>query len=214
MAPRSVDKEEKALLLIHHATLVFAENGYAATTIDAVAERAGVAKGTIYRYFKGKQELFFAVFDNYMEQYFSALRDQVPGREVSAEKQLREATRKAFELAEAIDELFPLIFEFWAASASSEMRDRFKGLFRILYATFRKFFGEIIRRGIDEGDFDPGLDVESVTAVLVGSMDGLFLQAWFDKNMSPLRAGNAFMDVFIRGLKKHEIKVRHGGSGA
>ncbi len=214
MAPRNIDKKEKALLLIHHATLVFAENGYAATTIDAVAVRAGVAKGTIYQYFRSKQELFFAVFDNYMEQYFSALRDQVPGPQVSAEQQIRDTSRKAFELANEIDELFPLIFEFWAASASSEMRDRFKGLFRMLYGIFRKLFGEMIRRGIDEGDFDPDLDVESITAVLVGSIDGLFLQAWFNKELSPLRAGDAFMDVFIRGLKKHELQVRHGGAGA
>ena len=214
MAPKNVDREEKALLITQFATLVFAEKGYAATTIDAVAERAGVAKGTIYQYFKSKQDLFFAVFDQQLEQYFSALRDQVPGPEVSAETQIRATTSKSFELAEAMHELFPLLFEFWAASASSETRERFAAEFRLLYATFRKFFGDMIRRGIDENEFDPDIDVDSVTAVLVGSLDGLLLQSWFDREISPVKAGEAFMDVFIRGLRAAELKVKYGGASA
>ena len=81
-----------------------------------------------------------------------------------------------------------------------------------------RLLGGIIRRGIEEGEFDANINVESVTAVLVGSFDGLFLQAWFDPNMNPLRAGTAFIDVVIRGLetcgRKDENKTRTGGSYA
>ncbi len=78
MAPRSVDKEEKARQIIAHATIVFAERGYNATTIDAIAERAGIAKGSVYQYFKSKTDLFFAVFEAQTQEYYSAMSDNVP----------------------------------------------------------------------------------------------------------------------------------------
>ena len=41
----------------------FSENGYYGTTMDHLAEKAGVAKGTLYWNFKGKEALLFAVID-------------------------------------------------------------------------------------------------------------------------------------------------------
>ncbi|MGE4157599.1 MAG: TetR/AcrR family transcriptional regulator [Planctomycetota bacterium] len=52
---------------------LFAEKGYSATDVDAVAKQTAVAKGTIYRYFHGKDRLFFATVDRGMR----LLRDQV-----------------------------------------------------------------------------------------------------------------------------------------
>ena len=201
MAPKTVDRSEKAKLIIRHATTVFARTGYNATTIDAIAVRAKIGKGTMYEYFDSKQDLFLAVFDQYMEQFFNELQARTSDSTVSPEQQLREVTRVAFALMEEAEELFPLMFEFWAASTSPEMRDRVMDIFRRVYFTFRELFAGMIRRGIEAGEFDQGVDVNSTTAVLVGSIDGLFLQAWFDKDIDPMMAGTAFMDVLIRGLK-------------
>lgn len=214
MAARIVDREEKAGQIVYHATAVFAKKGYNATTIDDIAERAGIGKGTIYEYFRSKQDLFFAVFDAYMTQYFNSLEAQTPGEQSTAEQQLREATAAAFDLGKEVEQLFPLTFEFWAASASSDMRERIRALFREMYSVLRGFFGAMIRRGIERGEFDANVDVDAVTAVLVGSFDGLFLQAWFDRNMNAAQAGNAFLEVLLRGLKAGAPKTMRGGSHA
>jgi AcrR family transcriptional regulator len=212
MAPKAVDKEEKTRQIINHATFVFAERGYNATTVDAIAERAGISKGSVYQYFKSKSDLFFAVFETQVEEYLSVLSDSVPSAGLTAEEQIRRATSAACAMAATVEDLFPLTFEFWAASASSEFRDRFADIFRRMYAQFRQFFAGIIRRGIEEGEFAAGIDVEATTAVLVGSFDGLFLQSWFDKEMDPIHAGNAFIDVFVRGLRA--VRTKAGGGYA
>jgi len=203
MAARRVDKKKKSNEIVAHATALFTERGYKETTIDAVAGRAGVAKGTIYQYFASKQDLFFGVFDTFTEQYFAEVREQVPEPGVSAEVRLRQAAGAAFKMAAEHQEVLPLTFEFWAASGSSsqEMRELFQTAFREMYAVFRAFFGDIIRDGVERGEFAETADIESITAVLVGSLDGLFLQAWFDDTMDPVKAGDAFLDVFLRGLK-------------
>lgn len=54
-------KEARPTEIIEAATEVFAQNGFAAARLDEVARRAGVAKGTLYRYFETKEDLFRAV---------------------------------------------------------------------------------------------------------------------------------------------------------
>jgi AcrR family transcriptional regulator len=50
-------------LLISIARELFTEHGYAATSIDEIIQRAGVAKGALYHHFSGKDELFRSVYD-------------------------------------------------------------------------------------------------------------------------------------------------------
>jgi AcrR family transcriptional regulator len=62
--PRDADLRQR---LITAATAVFAENGFAGASLDAIGERAGVTKGGVYFHFDGKEELFFAVLDHWRE---------------------------------------------------------------------------------------------------------------------------------------------------
>jgi len=60
---RIIDKEEKRLDIARASIDLFCEKGIAQTTIDEIARSAGVAKGTIYLYFKNKEEIVFAIWD-------------------------------------------------------------------------------------------------------------------------------------------------------
>ena len=195
-----MDKDERARRIIEHATVVFARKGYNATTIDDIAIKAKIAKGSVYQYFKSKQDLFLAVFDSYMQQYLNKIEAHTSEDAGSAAGQIRTAGRACFAMADEAFEFFPLVFEFWAASAAPEMRNRVAGLFRQMYALFREFFGSMIRRGIVRGEFRSDIDVDAVTAVLVGSLDGLFLQAWFDERMEPEKTGMAFLEIMLAGM--------------
>ena len=56
---------------------VFAEKGFAAAKLDEIAKRAGVSKGTLYLYFKDKEELFRAVVRDTVAPNIEAIRDAV-----------------------------------------------------------------------------------------------------------------------------------------
>ena len=64
--------------LIAAATAEFAEGGYAGSTLDGIAARAGVTKGGIYFHFAGKEELFFAVLDHWRDH-----RRRLPNRQAA-----------------------------------------------------------------------------------------------------------------------------------
>lgn len=56
--PHGEERASKKDVIFEQAMRVFAQKGFERTTIDDIAEQAGIAKGTIYYHFKGKNELF------------------------------------------------------------------------------------------------------------------------------------------------------------
>ena len=59
-------QERRRAEILDTATAVFAENGFAAADVQEIADKTGVGKGTIYRYFPSKEELFLAAVDHGM----------------------------------------------------------------------------------------------------------------------------------------------------
>src|SRR3984885_10252778 len=73
--PRRRRKAERAQEIIEAAFAEFSRNGYATTTLDQIAERAGVTKGTIYVYFESKEHLFISM----VREFTKAAYDTVQG---------------------------------------------------------------------------------------------------------------------------------------
>ncbi|MFI6577168.1 TetR/AcrR family transcriptional regulator [Nocardiopsis sp. NPDC050513] len=71
-------REATRLRLFEAAIALISEQGYEATTVDAIAERAGVAKGTVYYNFGGKGELYTALMEWGVTRLADTLRDAVP----------------------------------------------------------------------------------------------------------------------------------------
>src|SRR5579875_853514 len=67
-------REVRTELILNVAEEVFEERGYHETTMDEIAARCGVAKGTLYQHFPGgKDELITALFERHLEQFARAV---------------------------------------------------------------------------------------------------------------------------------------------
>ncbi len=69
--------ESKKQIILDIATRVFSKYGYSKTSLDEVAEEARIAKGTIYYYYKNKQELFLNVVATQAAQFITEIRRQL-----------------------------------------------------------------------------------------------------------------------------------------
>lgn len=76
---RPEQKSQRQEKILNAAFDVFAAHGYEAARIDQVARRAGIAKGTIYLYFRDKKRLFQAVVRNLIPKRFDLLVKTLPG---------------------------------------------------------------------------------------------------------------------------------------
>jgi AcrR family transcriptional regulator len=193
-------REQKKTAILDASARVFARKGYAGTVMKDIAVEAGIGKGTIYEYFPSKEDLFFAVFEWYVDHMDQQAHIQISGLVGSTAEKLYMLTRSMMKAGMETRDIFSLSMEFWAASASSPRRDRFRHAMRDVYVRFRKIFNTLLREGMERGEFHADLPVEAISAVLVGSCDSLFLQMWFDETFDPESTACRFMTTFLRGI--------------
>lgn len=148
--------------LLKAARDLIEEGGYGAASVVAIAERAGVASGTLYRHFESKEELFVEVFRS------------VCDREVRA---MRAAAERMGEGASQVDRLETVLATFaqralrrprlaWALIA--EPVDPLVDAERLAYRErYSALTAEALRAGIEAGEL-PEQNVELTAAALVG----------------------------------------------
>jgi len=195
-------RRDKKTRIIEAAAHVFAQKGFGGTTIAEIAAQAEIGKGTIYEYFDSKEDLFFAVFEWFTKKTGAEITVSISALRGSASERLEAICLSAMGSVVEMKNLYSLAMEFWAASTSSKMRERFKQAFRQAYADYRDIISSLIQDGIRAGEFRSDVDTDSVAAALVGILDALGLQAWFDDTFDPLAAIKNSMAVLTQGLVK------------
>jgi AcrR family transcriptional regulator len=175
-----------------------------------VAERAGIGKGTVYEYFRSKEDLFLRLFDWYASAAFASMEGELERPTGSAADALRRSGGTVLESCREMLPLYPLTMEFWSASTAPEFRERLVEEFRDIYRRFRGALASAIRTGIQQGELGSHVQPEAVAAVLVSAYDGLFLQAWFDPSFDPVASGEHFLEVLLKGMA---AEAPHAGGG-
>lgn len=74
--------------IIDAAVIVIAENGYHQSQVSKIAKQAGVADGTIYLYFKNKEDILISLFENKMGHFVEMIEEKIAGKVRAAEKLL------------------------------------------------------------------------------------------------------------------------------
>ena len=169
-------RQNKKAQIVEAAALVFARSGYSNAVIADIALQANIGKGTVYAYFKSKEDLFFAVFEWFQKKTEIAATVSISALGGGASDRLKALNDTLMGMWDEMKDVFVLVMEFWAASCSTQMRHRFKAAFKNLYDDYRGIVSSLIQEGINSREFRSDLKPESVAAALVGTWDALFLR--------------------------------------
>jgi AcrR family transcriptional regulator len=197
---------DKKRQIVEAATQVFAGKGYAAARVIEVAEAAGVGKGTIYEYFRSKEDLFFAVYEDMMADTDSRISVTIATVSGSAADRLRAVADAVVTAWLPKLDRYALVMEFWSAATVSPLRRRFKESFQQAYDGFRRVITALLQDGMATGEFADDIDAHKTASALIGTWDALLLQAWLDPDFDPLGASRAFVEVLLNGLRSKKIK--------
>ena len=187
-------KDAKRELLISVAVKVFARKGFHASKMQDIADEAGIGKGTIYEYFKTKDELFLAVYDKWMDDYEAAMNKAVESHSnpVTTADAIIDT---AIEFYEAHAEHAAILLEFWAHALRS---DDTHFLERICQKkTKLAEIGSSITKKLIKLKAFTEVDVESFARLELGISDGIFLQWILDGKSYPLRDAYKFRQSVI-----------------
>ena len=199
--PKVVNKEVKRDKILKAAMKVFARKGIFETRMETVAQKAGIAKGTIYEYFKSKDELAQMVFNYLLVQMNLHVKQAMAAAEP---RDRLKAGITAYLDVEAlglsdISEILPDLWAYGIRSRSSKADIPFD--LRWIYIQYRDLFGQALKDGIRNGFFRDGIDIKAVSGAIVAAADGFYLQWMSDRNNFDLKkAGDTYIDALLSGI--------------
>ncbi|MBT3200861.1 MAG: TetR/AcrR family transcriptional regulator [Phycisphaerales bacterium] len=160
--------------IIIAASRVFDANGYAATTMDAVAAEAKLAKGSLYNYFPSKHSLFVQVFTIALGEDEQAT-EMLLTEPVSATEKLSRYIDFWFSRLEHYKRIGGLILEFWANAARDDRQGEISSLFQTMYARWHGRISTIITEGVQSGEFSSEVDIPAAAISILAATDGVTL---------------------------------------
>jgi len=189
--------DDKRDRIMNAAITAFAQNGYHQATMAAVAREAGVAAGTIYLYFKSKDDLLISIFEEKVQGFIDEFHRQLV-QEKSAEVKLRKLVQlHLFEMQNSPDlaAVFQLELRQSRHFMSSYPKADLKGYFDLI--------GEIIEEGQQQGLFRKDLYVSAIKRAFFGAMDET-VTSWLlaGRNYDLTQMADPLADLFIRGFRE------------
>jgi TetR/AcrR family fatty acid metabolism transcriptional regulator len=167
-AERGGDKRERILTA---AERIFARHGFFAAKVSDVAKEAGVADGTIYLYFKSKDDLLISLFERRMQQVNEALRESVAGI-ASPREQLRAFIKTYLQLVH--DEPTAVEVLTIELRQSSKFMKEYENP---QFADFLRLLGGIIADAQERKELDRSIPAHVAARMIFGVLDELAL-AW------------------------------------
>jgi len=185
----------KRELILRAATRVFARNGYFNSKVADIARAAEVADGTVYLYFKSKEEILHSIFDQNMAAAIAAGRELIKELADPREK-LRRIARLHLERLGADREL-AVVFQV-------ELRGSTKFMEEFSAAGFAEYLDllcKIIEQGQRSRVFRKDLNAKVVAKILFGALDEMATN-WIisHRNYKLEPMADVVMDVFLNGV--------------
>jgi TetR/AcrR family transcriptional regulator, fatty acid metabolism regulator protein len=190
---RGGDKRER---ILSAAVRVFAKNGFHATRVSDVAKAAGVADGTIYLYFKSKDELLVSLFEDRLAKLLSYVEQEVPKQPDAAAK-LRRIIELQLGLLEGERELAEVITVI--IRQSSKLLKEFAAP---KFASYLDVIAQVVAEGQARGEFRRDLPASLVARATFGALDGIALTWALGKAEKGAlgRAAGQLAELILRGL--------------
>jgi TetR/AcrR family fatty acid metabolism transcriptional regulator len=189
------DKRDR---ILNAAIKVFAKNGFYATRVSEIAKAAGVADGTIYLYFKNKDDVLITIFEEGIKQLLTILR-KVAESDESFENRIRGIIELQLGLLEEQRDLAEVITV--NLRQSSRLLKQYA---TPLFMQYIEVIAGVIRDGQEDGAFRKDLNPRVVARSLFGALDAILLTwALGEGDPAALRKAAAHCaSLFLEGLRQ------------
>jgi TetR/AcrR family fatty acid metabolism transcriptional regulator len=189
---RDPDKPQQ---IIEAAVRVFARRGYYNSRVSDIAREAGIAAGTIYLYFKTKDDILVTLFRDKMAEFVDALRKAI-ANEPDAASKVRRLVWLHFNLLEEDPNLAEVL--------QVELRQGqkfFRGASGQEIGAYFALIASVLEEGVGEGRFRSGVSVKVATKMLFGAMDQM-ATSWVlgKRGYRLVDTADTVADIFLQGV--------------
>ena len=187
---------DKSLRIMDAAIRVFARKGFYNATISDVAKVAEVAEGTIYLYFKNKDDLLISIFEHSMDLFIQEVNRELEGLNDPKEK-LKKFLSLHLRLVQKNPDLAQVL-QIELRQSSKFMKEYEGGKF----SDYLNVVRSILEEGQEKGVFRKDLDPRILRRAIFGAVDELALE-WLlmkKKKYSLETGAEQIGEMFVRGF--------------
>ncbi|UCH11441.1 MAG: TetR/AcrR family transcriptional regulator [Fidelibacterota bacterium] len=190
------DKHEQILAA---AVKVIARDGLERARIDDIAKEAGVGKGTVYEYFRSKEDLFNAIVEQTIQETMQIFA-RIAVADISPREKLRRFMHEALDMAQQMGDSIIITTEIWAQGARGHWHGGGSALVD-LYHQLHERVKNILQEGIRAGEFRK-MNLDGVASLLLAFGDGLMWQyILFPEDAHFENVKNEAINSFMRGIE-------------
>lgn len=158
-------EKPKYKLIIDAAVVVIAENGYHQAQVSKIAKQAGVADGTIYLYFKNKEDILVSVFTEKMSVFVGNLKSIIKNETSSSEKLFKMVDNHFRVLA--TDHHLAIVTQLELRQSNKDTRLKINEVLK----EYLMLLDYILIEGIENGEFVKDLDIRLARHMVFGTID-------------------------------------------
>ena len=188
--------------ILQSAEKVFAEKGFFQTTMNEIADVAEFGTGTLYKYFKSKEELYFTLIDEQVEELHRLVKAEL-SQKTSAMERIKKVLGLQFEFIEKNRNFFRIYISERSRFEWNVKDDFGKGIHNKMVA-YIKILAQVIREGVKGGEFKPIDPMDSAHA-LVGIVNSFVFEWLISPKPYPLISKmDTVLEIFLRGTQRME----------
>lgn len=188
-------KHDKRARILDAAVRVFASRGFYNATVAEIAREAKVADGTIYLYFKGKEDLLLRLFEEKMGELLAQARAAVDA-EADAPKKLDRFIKLHLQLVEKNPELAQVLIVELRQNVAT-----LKGPEKATLAAYLDLVAQVVREGQEKGELQAVASPATIKRAVFGALDELALFWLMSGRKGPLKKTASEVALFfVRGL--------------
>jgi TetR/AcrR family fatty acid metabolism transcriptional regulator len=197
MNGHSAKNPDKRVRILEGALKVFARKGFYNTRVAEVAKEAKVADGTIYNYFKNKDDLLISLFEDRMDWMLGRLGEALEGDVVT---QIKRYIQLHLSLAVVDPDLAEFI------TVELRQSDKFLREYKNpKFAEFLRVLANLIEQGQKEGLVRKGVEPRLVSRAIFGALDELLLMFTWSRDAKQEdinAAASQVADLFLTGIEE------------
>ena len=192
--------DDKRTHILYAAIEIFAKEGLEKGKIADIAKQAGIGKGTIYEYFKSKDEIFSAIESLIVNDGIVQVEKLINSKKSPTEK-IEEMASYNINIHEAMGDSIIIFAEMWAQHSRGQWHGHEKSIFTDMYTSYHNAIKEILAEGIEIGEFRK-MNKDGVATMLLALIDGILWQSVIFKNVDNFGEWkNEAIKSFIKGIK-------------
>lgn len=184
--------------IVDAAVIVIAENGYHQAQVSKIAKEAGVADGTIYLYFKNKEDILISVFREKMAIFVDNIQE-ILSKDLPIEEKMLQVVENHFKVLQE-DPHLAIVTQLELRQSNKELRFQINHVLK----EYMVLLDSLLEEGVEKGELSSDLDLRLARQMLFGTMDET-ITSWVmnEQKFDLLKTAPKVSRMLMSGFKQY-----------